>query len=321
LHTRLLKQLREKNPQLFQASIQYYHKDLIHFAVIEKRWEDIPVLLAPFRTGDHLDIFTMIIAQLKYHGQVKTLIEAMTAAYPKIQASSKYVEWADEEFAGELMELILADYLETTPDPSPDDPHLLEATATLLPWKEGWLDWFIPSITRPEPTDWKPADFSDGPGSKAWRHQFSILLVEFIAAQWRDGIPLSRGLLAWDKWGELFYDQFEALEKSQKRRKGNQKARVISLSRYFLPDAKKWDRKLTESFSLLGGEPYEVAAAMELLPAYLDFVERFGLIQSNQKQQAIDKLKIVVKQLPRILAYYESDLVAIQNMVAAWDER
>jgi hypothetical protein len=190
-----------------------------------------------------------------------------------------------------------------------------------LPWKEGWLDWFIPSITRPEPTDWKPADFSDGPGSKAWRHQFSILLVEFIAAQWRDGIPLSRGLLAWDKWGELFYDQFEALEKSQKRRKGNQKARVISLSRYFLPDAKKWDRKLTESFSLLGGEPYEVAAAMELLPAYLDFVERFGLIQSNQKQQAIDKLKIVVKQLPRILAYYECDLVAIQNMVAAWDER
>jgi hypothetical protein len=83
-----LDQLREQAPKLYQQSSHYYHRDLISFAIIEGRWDVLPDLLSDYTSGDHLDLFTMVVAQLKYHGRVKILVEAMKAAYPKIEASS-----------------------------------------------------------------------------------------------------------------------------------------------------------------------------------------------------------------------------------------
>ena len=319
LYTGLLDKLRKQHPNLYQDSRQYYHRDLINFAIIEKRYDKLPTLLTPFASGDHLDQFTAIIAQLKYHGQVKTLIGAMKTAWPGIKNSTQYVEWASEEFSGKLMELMLVDYLESTTDPRPDAPEFLEATAFLLPWKEGWLDWFILTVTQLEPTEWELPDFSDDIGSEPWRHKFATMQVEFIAAQWLTGVPLTRGLLAWRKWGEIFHAQLKTAKKSRKEQKGGRKTADLSLSRYLIPQAKQMDKTLGESFSLMGGEPYEVAAALELIPAYLDFLEGFGLIQPTEKLHAIQKIKPVVEQVPQILAYYESDPVAIENMLAAWE--
>lgn len=312
-YTSFLDQLREQAPKLYQQSSHYYHRDLISFAIIEGRWGDLPDLLTDYTSGDHLDLFTMVVAQLKYHGQVKILVEAMKTAYPKIEASSQYVQWAGEEFAGKLMEVMLVDYLETSADPRPDDPEFLEVTACLPSWKEGWLEWFIPTVTRPEPTEWKPLDFAGNPGSQDWQHKFATMQLECIAALWRAGVPLTRGLLAWHKWGEIFHNQHKTA------RKRKQKSINGALSRYLIPQAKQMDQTLGESFSLMGGEPYEVAAALELMPAYLDFLTDFGLIQPDEAQQAFQQIKPLVEQTPQILKYYESDPVAIQNMLAAWD--
>ncbi|MBU0511976.1 MAG: hypothetical protein KJ638_09805, partial [Chloroflexi bacterium] len=91
-----------------------------------------------------------------------------------------------------------------------------------------------------------------------------------------------------------------------------------SLARYLIPQARQTDKILVKSFPLVGGEPYEVAAALELIPAYLDFLEGFGLIQPGEKQQAIQQIRSLVEQIPRILEYYNTDPVAIKNMLAAW---
>jgi hypothetical protein len=318
-YTGFLDQLREQAPKLYQQSSHYYHRDLITFTIIEGRWDDLSDLLTDYTSGDHLDLFTMVVAQLKYHGQVRILVEAMKAAYPKIEASSQYVPWASEEFAGKLMEVMLVDYLERTADPRPDDPEFLEATAYLPSWREGWLEWFVPTVTRPEPAEWELSDFADDSGSEDWQHKFATMQVECIATQWRAGVPLTRGLLAWRKWGEIFHDQHKTAEKFQKRQKRKQKAVDSSLSRYMIPQAKQMDETLGESFSLTGGEPYEVAAALELMPAYLDFLTDFGLIRPDEKQQALQQIKPLVAQIPPILRYYECDPVAIENLLAAWD--
>jgi hypothetical protein len=170
-----LDQLREQAPALFQESSHYYHRDLISFAIIESRWDDLPDLLVDYSSGKHLDMFTFVIAQLKYHGQVGILAKAMKTAYPKIVASTEYVPWASEEFASKLIEVMLVDYLETTTDPRPDDTHFLEATASVSSWREGWLEWFVPTVTQPEPTRWELVDFADNPGSEAWQHQFATM--------------------------------------------------------------------------------------------------------------------------------------------------
>ncbi len=56
LYTDLLNRFREREPNLFQQSNVHYHRDLINFAIIEERWEDLPNLLAPYISGDHLDV-------------------------------------------------------------------------------------------------------------------------------------------------------------------------------------------------------------------------------------------------------------------------
>ncbi len=158
-----------------------------------------------------------MITQLKYHGQIKPLIEAMNAAWPNIKDSAEYFDWAREEFAGDLMELMLVDYLENATNPRADDPQLIETTTSLFPWKENWLAWFIPAVIQPKPDRWSPADFSEDIGSETWMNQINTLQVEFVGTQWRNGIPLTRGLMAWHKWAEIFRAQAKSLRKSRKK--------------------------------------------------------------------------------------------------------
>jgi len=206
----------------------------------------------------------MVIEQLKYHGQVRPLVDAMKTAYPRIKASSQFVEWASDEFAGDLMELMLVDYLETTDSPRPDDTQFLDRTTFLLPWREDWLEWFILSVMRSAPSAWQVADFSVNPGSEDWMEKLARMLLEVVASQWREGVPLSRGLLAWHKWREILHEQVthNLAKLSNKKRKTDQ----LSLAQYLIPEVRHLDRILGESFSLLGGEPYIVAATLELIP-------------------------------------------------------
>jgi hypothetical protein len=320
IYAGLLDRMQELASKLFQASSHYYHRDLINFAIIEGRWDELPDLLAPYTSGQDLDTFAMVIDQLKYHGQIRHLIATMQAAWPKIKESTQYIDWAIDEYAGTLMELMLVDYLEKTDDPHPDDPVLLESTASLLQWKEGWLDWFIPTISRPDRTKWSIADFSEDIGSETWRRKFSTLQIEFIASQWRAGVPLTRGLMAFHKWSEIFYAQIEADKKSKKRMKKGKKAGVSHPSQLLMPNPKRMDKILGESFSIVGGKPYDVAAALELIPAYVKYLEGFGIIQPSERQQAIGQIGPLVAQMPDIMAYYGCDPVAVDTLLATWEQ-
>jgi hypothetical protein len=313
-YTHLLNQLQKQAPEVYQQSSAYYHRDLINFAIIENRWQDLSRLLSPYTSGDELDIFLLVIAQLKYHSQLEPSIEAMKKAWPNIKDSTQYIEGTDEEFAWTLMELMLADYLESTSDPKPDDPALLEPTAFLLPWDEEWLTWFITTVTQSEPSEWNAASFSANMGSEAWTRQLNSLLLEFVANRWRAGFPLSRGLMAWHKFSEILHAQSKASRRKQKRKE----AWPADLSVQVIPQADLMDRILGESFSIFGGEPYEVTATLELVPAYLEFLQNLGLVQSSERQQALRKIKPIVDQMPQIVKYYGGDPVAVENLLDAW---
>ncbi len=78
------------------------------------------------------------------------------------------------------------------------------------------------------------------------------------------------------------------------------------------------DKILGESFSMIGGEPYEVTAALELMPSYLNFLEDLGLIQATENHLAFQRIRPLVEQMPRIMEYYEGDPVAIEKLYDAW---
>ena len=315
----LLNKLRDEKPDIFRHDSHYYNQDLITFAILEERWDDIPQLLNPFTSGKHLDQFYTVISQLRYHGRTKIVLEAMQSAYPGIKASSEYVYGADEEFAGELSEIMLIDYLETSDHPRPDDPVFLDKVGSLVEWKKGWLDWFVPRITQAISTEWASDDLLEGINSEDWREKFNNLLLEFIATEWKRGIPLSRCILAWHQLFEIFYTQFKGLGKNKKRDK---KSKEVFLARCIIPNAKKMDRTLGEQFSIMGGKPYEVSASLELLPNFLAFIETIGIIQDSQKQNALEEIrKRIICNIPNVLSYYGGDPILLENLDTAWLEK
>jgi hypothetical protein len=246
------------------------------------------------------------------------LIEVMEKALPKVKASDQYFDWAIEEYEGTLMELKLADYLERTENPHGNDPELLDAAAGLLPWKEGWLEWFVSAVSRPDPRAWSQADFAEGDEAEKLKRKLSTLQLEFIGSQWKAGVPLTRGWMAWEKWGEILQAQIRAYKKSMARRKKGRKTKVAPLSRLLIPEAKRMDKILGESFSLVGGEPYEVAATLELIPAYLAHLEDLGLIEASDRERASQQIRPMVANMPNTMDCYDGDPVAVDNLMAAW---
>ncbi len=312
----LLNKLRDEKPDVFWHDSHYYNQDLITFAILEERWDDIPQLLNPFTSGKHLDVFYTVISQLKYHGRTKIVLEAMVSAYPGIQASSEYIYGADEEFAGELSEVMLIDYLESSDHPRPDDPAFLDKAGSLVEWKKGWLDWFVPRITQAKSTEWTSDDFLEDINSEEWREKFKNLLLEFIAGEWKKGLPLSRCILAWHQLFEIFHTQFGSLGKNKKRDKISKE---VFLARCIIPNAKKMDETISGHFSMMGGKPYEVSAGLELLPNFLVFIETLGIIQHAQKQNALGEIrKRIVSNIPNVLSYYGADPILLENLAVAW---
>jgi len=325
----LVERLCQQAPDLYQHSIAYYHEYLIQFAIIDGRWEALPDLLAPFaEKPDHtIETFTRVIEQLEYHGQVQPLIQVMAQAWPAVSKSAEILPWAIDEFAGRLMQLHLFDYLETTRAPRADDPALLEATAPYGQWKEGWLERFTPRLTASAPWSWRPTDFGEAVDADQWRDNLDNLLAEFVADRYQAGVPYSRGHMAWVQLSKALKLQFAAPtsskgKQSRKGRKGEKrrKASPVATSSSLVPTYQTMDKTLAALFPFLGAQPYKVAAVMELLPAYLHFLARLGLIHPTEMDTALEELGQLVVHAQRALDNYGADPRAVDAVTAAWSE-
>lgn len=320
-YAELVGRLRDQAPRLYRQDAGYYNQNLISDAIADGRWEDIPALLAPFaeRPVHTIDTFFQVIDQLSYHGQVRPLIDTMAQAWPKVSESDELLPGAINEFGGELMHLHLFDYLETAPAPRADDPALLEATAPYGEWNEEWLVRYIPHATAPSPSDWQPADFGPAVDADRWHKNLHTLLLEFVADRHRAGVPYARGHMACGQLGEVLEQQFT----SSARPKGKKrvKPRPGAISSSLVPRFAVIDVALGDLFSFLGPQPYKAAAALELLPTYLHFLARLGLIHPTKLDAALVDLRPLQEVAPRAIENYGADPHAVDAVAVAWSEQ
>jgi len=329
-YAELVERLRQQAPDLYEESIHYYHEDLIYDAVTDGRWEALPELLTPFAEDPDLDLFSMVIDRLMYHGQIQPLIETMAQAWSKISESANLLPWAIDEFGGRLMHLNLLHYLETSENARPDDSLLLETTTAYGEWKEGWLERFVPHLTSPAPSAWQPADFDETVDADQWHDNLNDLLAEFVADQHRAGIPYGRGYMAWAQLAEALEQQFVAPSAPSSRRgKGSRKgkgkkrgAKTQSArpSSSLVPRYQTTDKALVDLPPFLEAQPYRAAATLELLPAYLYFLAHLGLVHPTEMDEALAELQPLKEHAPRAIASYGADPRAVDTVAAAWSD-
>lgn len=324
----LVEELREGAPDVYGENAGYYQRNLISDAIAAGRWGDIPGLLVPFadELATDLDLFSEIIDQLSYHGRLETLIEAMARAWPKVRDSDDAVPWAIDEFAGRLMKLHLFHYLETTNEPRVNDPALREATAEYGEWDDAWLERVIPRLTAPKPSDWDVEDFGPTVDADRWQEDLTSLLAEFVGDRHRAGVPYTRGDMAWTQLGQILRYQlavpsrpFEvARGETPGGRRRRRREMLIPAPLPLVPRYPNVEKSVLDLFPFLGAEPYRAIALMELLPSYLHFLARVGLIHPDQMDAALDELQRLFGQTVKLVRGYRVDPRAIEAIEAAW---
>jgi hypothetical protein len=321
----LLQQLRQGAPDLYEHHIVYYHADLINDAIADGGWDDLPELLIPFSQKPErgIEIFSNIKEQLMYHGQVQPLIDVMRQAWPEVAESGEILPWAIEEFAGDLSLLILLDYLERTESPRSDDPALLDAVAPYGKFKASWLKQAVRYLSAPAPSAWSPDDFGQAVDAEQGENNLSILLFEFMADQRRHGVPLSRSELVRGPLLTMLHDQLVAAPTLDQPRRGKKRARERAAQPQspLVPRHKTLDKALVDLFPFLGARPFKAGAIAELLPAYLHFLARLGLIHPTQMDEALASLRpMIVDQLLPVLRSYGGDPCMGEGVETAWSE-
>ena len=85
-----------------------------------------------------------------------------------------------------------------------------------------------------------------------------------------------------------------------------------------IPQYKTLDHTLVSDFHMLSSHPYQAGALMELLPAYLHFTARLGLIHPTEMDQAFDDLRPLAAHMPKLLGSYGGDIHLVQAVETAW---
>ncbi len=318
----LVKQLHQQAPPLYERSFGFYQSTLINLVIADGRWEALPELMSLFveKPEHDIDAFFRVVDMLLYHGQVQILLQAMAQMWPTLSKSDAITPWGIDEFIGIILELHLFDHLEK--NPQPDVAALRETTAPYGKWKEGWLEWALPHLSAPMPSSWQPSDFGEAVDADRWQENLNGLLLEFIADRRRADVPYSRSDMAWAQLAQTLERQWATPAPKRGKRSGKAKkhARTVRVTPAspLIPRYQTLEKTLVELFPFLAAQPYKAAALMELLPAYLHFLARLGLIHPTEMDAALAELQPLMKHVPRILEDCDTDPRAVDTVVAAW---
>ncbi len=306
----LAEALRERLPEVYDAEAGFILGWRITNALTAGRSGDVLVMAeAMAETAEqNIDEFFNLLDQLAYHNQLATLISATRLAWPQVKDSTKI--FGIDKFAEQAVDYIVFNYLSQTPVPAGDDPALL---ASIAPYMTVDPDRFAQRIARLAghmEHSWTLVDFEFAPPRPAYdwddedeevidegRQNLSRLTLEFLGYLYhRKNIPYAKGDLARTQLYEYILrrhtgdltpaDQQPKVTRDKKRRSAARQP-----YHPLCPDRQTLDRFLAGLLGFINPQYYKAAATLELVPAWLRFLESRQLITSEQHQEVLADLR------------------------------
>lgn len=325
--TELIEHLRREAPAAYRQKSGVYLGDLAQFAIAEERWEALSPLLSEFAeiADKEIEDFFSTIKMLLYHGQTAPVLTAMTAAWPKVSQSDEILPRGVDEFLDILVKLHLYRYLEATPQPRPDDPLLREPIQGLGgTLDEIWLTTAVQHLSATGPSTWSVEDFGGETDAETWERNVSALLFEFMAdVKRRAGTPFSRSDFFKDELRRVLHQQIsegEPRPRGKKKKNKHRRSPATTAGSPLLPGYEELDRAFAGKFNILGSEPYEAGALLELLPAYLHWIARLGLIHPTEMDEALTALQPLCAQVLKLLEAFGADIHLLRSVETPWSD-
>lgn len=351
----LVDMLRTRLPDVYDHDAHIYLDWRLTNALALDRHAAVPDLARQLAAGvdDHFDEFSETRDRLAYHGQVAVLNDAMRIVWPEVKHSENLLPWAIDEFIQWAADCIIFDYLEQHPASDAGDPALIEQLDRYLEVDRQRLESYMAHLTgRTWPT-WSMDDFELPPPQHKARDAFydedededetSLsesardpayanlfhLTVEFLGYLRREEhVSYTRGELARQQIyryvaerhaGELepqesMLDMFMG---SAKKKQSPPKPKPPKPANLLCPDRETFDRFLAQLLNFINPQHYKVLATVELIPAWLRFLEARQLIDARQRVQTLEDLAALLPDLRNIYDQYAAD-PAMQTALHGW---
>lgn len=326
----LVEAARERRPEIYAQNVGFWGGSLITNALVSGRFDRItPLVLEVAEDPErHIDTFARTLEQLAFHDQREALLEAHRAAWPKVAESEEIMGRAINAFGNRTVDYEVFDYLERSADPSPDDPELRRRLEAHEDLRFELVAESVRALLGRGDRDWTTVDFEmpqrgrgrwvvdeddegeddDDPREMALTN-LADLSFEFLGWAHREhGVPYASGHLGREAIVDYVVDRalgrlaptptaprrVELPKRRLKKREEKQESRAMHP---LCPDGATFERYLAEHLQLLNYAPYRVAAAFELMPLWLRFLEARGLIRDTERELAEREIRPIGRKL------------------------
>ncbi len=343
----LVESLRERLPEVYAKEAGYLLDWRILNALAMKRPEQVDSLARELALVAHktIDMWSQAEARLAYHGYLTALVEAMRLAWPQVRKSGAILDWAKEEFVVHAAQYEILSYAAQAEAPEANDPALLDRVKFFygdefnVGRMAAELDFLTGKATRawtmddfrldqpPSRSRQKPqAEAAAAEDSAAGEQNLLNLTMQFVGYAWRvEGAPLSKAILAGVEIGSFIQkrragelEQDEGRQGSSGRNRGAVQWGGYS-GHLLCPDRKRFDHYLAKRLGMFSHQPYRAAAAMELVPAWMRFLQTQGLLDAALRKQTLNDLKPLAGEVRKIFDKLDSD-PALGEAIKQWPQ-
>lgn len=347
----LINMLREQLPEVYQRDRHFYLLWQITNALVMGQFDNIsPMANEMAETADNdIDQFFKLIDMLAYHNQLSPLVKAMRITWPLIKGSNNIMDYGLNEFVGKACDYEVLDYLAHHSAPDANDPALTKKFELYIQdqsLNKDRLAHYIGYITGQISRQWQMADFDLArPGSKSHRNadkndtepsetgdqRLYFLTLEFLHYLHKEEqVSLIKGSLAREQVQDYLLMRY-AGELSPTGNRSNNKVRNKKdkskstakpdpkPAHLLCPDRDSLDGYLVQLLDFINPQFYKMAAVMEVMPAWIRFLELRQLIDTEQGEKALREVRSLKTDLLQIFENNPSD-PTIQNQIKSWPE-
>ena len=340
----MVEQLRTRLPDVYETGRKYYLGWQITNAIASGRRAPVKLLALEMAklAGDDVDLYSNVVDQLAYHGMLDELSEASRIAWPLINDSGN-IMWGQSNFAAWGADCVLFERLEQTGKLSHEDSELMNRLNYY--YHDLQLERFseyVKSISGQSDRTWSLDDFEVSPNRRQKRtydddeyvqgltseskSALSGLLDNFVDYARRvEGVQYTKAKLAVANIYSYIVERvkgkleprqsmLESITNPQQKTQPKPQPPVHVLC----PDRNTLDRHFAGLLHFMNPQYYDVAATMELIPAWLRFLESKGLLETDLRESTLKELNELRATLLKLFQSDRSDPALAANL-ASWN--
>jgi hypothetical protein len=310
--TRCIERLRDEYPEIYAESCAYYASWYIANCLGDGITEEVSSFFrdSAAQSEKSIDVFFEAMVCLAYHNQADALVEGMNLAWPKLRKSPKIMEWARDEFVLMLSDLETFAWMARKNEA--DFDSLVRLMTSFFPMLDlPQFREYLGRISGEIVTEWTLKELSLG---KKTRGTVGLLTQEFLGYLLHtEGVPLSKGRLAAYPLCDYLMERYDG---ELKLLKGTVPSKPLH---QLCPDSATLDTFLSRKISMFSKQVNSVGTILELLPAWLRFLESRKLLDADLKCRIITDLLPIQHTWCDVLRKVSPDQILQSRISEAWE--